>query len=192
MDDHDGHGDPRFLGVYGGVVTRNDDPKKIGRIQFTIPGMVEPHSGWALPFTIGGGGEEHGIHFVPKVDSEVACWFHMGDPDEPRYLGGNPRARGGVSGLNERVRNKSAEDVPKVKLIESERWLIVLDDTDTTPALLLVDKVLNDGFEYNGLTRQMTINATAGIEVRSTGPISIDGLTVTINGRPVLASSEPI
>lgn len=192
MDDHDGHGDPRYLGVYGGVVTRNDDPLKIGRIQFTIPGMIEPHSGWALPFTLGGGGEEHGIHFVPKVDSEVACWFNMGDPDEPRYLGGNPRARGGTSGLHERVRSKSAEDAPKVKVIETERWVVILDDTTETPAMLLIDKVSEDGIEYNGLTRQMTISATTSITINSQGPITIDGLSVTIKGRPVLDSGEPI
>jgi len=191
--EHDGEGDPRYTAVYGGVVVRRDDPLKIGRVKVRVPGLIEPESGWALPGTIGGGSPGRGIYFVPEVGSEVDVWFTQGDPDHPRYICGNWTARGGVSSVNARVVGKSAEEAPKVKVIETERWLIVLDDSDLTPALLLQDKQgLGDKIEFDGLTRQITLIATTGITIQSLGAIDIKGLAVTLNGRPVLPSSEPI
>jgi hypothetical protein len=191
-DEFDGHHDPRFTALYRGSVVSNDDPEKLGRVKVQVPGLIEPESAWALPFTIGGGSEDSGLFWVPEVGAEVAVFFHQGDVDEPHYIAGNWRAPNGSSTAPERARGKSAGEVHKVKVIETERWLIILDGSTTTPALIMKDKVSGDGIEYNALTRSMTINGTAALNITSVGNITIRGLGVTINGRPVLPSTDPI
>jgi len=193
MDEHDGAGGPRHTAVYRGVVVRNDDPLKVGRVKLRVPGLIEPESGWALPLNVGGGHSEgRGVYFVPEVGADVAVWCHQGDVDELHYLPGCWRAPGRVSTLNDRVTAKSAEDAPSVHVVESSRWLIVLDDSADTPALLIRDKVSDDGIEYDGLTRQMTISATSSVRISAVGTVAIDGLNVTIMGRPVQPGTEPI
>jgi len=191
--EHDEH-DPRFTAVYRGVVMANDDPKKIGRVRFRVPGLIDPQSAWAHPFTIGGGSAARGIYFVPDVGSEVACFFHQGDVDHPHYIAGVWNAPGGSSSLNSRITSKSPDQAPKVKVIETERWLIVMDDSIDTPGFLITDKLSAglDAIEFNGLTRALSVKATASITIQSIGQIQIQGLNVTINGRPVLPAGGPI
>jgi hypothetical protein len=186
MDEHDGNRDLRYTAMHRGVVVANDDPMKIGRVRVRVPGLIEPDSGWALPVR-----QAHGYD-VPDVGAEVCVWFHQGDVDELQYAPGNPHAPSGQSELNSRVTSKSPADAPKVKLIETERWLIVYDDSAETPALLLQDKVSGDGIEYDGLTRAMTISATSALTIRSVGQVNIDAVGVTIMGRPVLPNGQPI
>jgi hypothetical protein len=192
MDEHDGAGDPRFTALYRGVVTDNADPLKVGRVKVRVPGLLEPSSGWALPLNVGGGAEALGLFFVPEVGAEVAVWFHQGDVDEVHYIPGCFRAPRRTSGLNARVSAKSPADAPKVKVLETDRWLVVLDDSLDTPGLLLSDKVSGDGIELDGLTRQMSIVATSSIRIAAIGTVAIEGVNVTINGRPVAPSTEPI
>lgn len=192
MDELDGGGDPRFTALYRGVVTNIADPLKIGRVKVRVPGFLEPESAWAMPCTLGGGSATRGFYFVPDVGSEVVVWCHQGDVDEVNYMAGNWRAPGQQSELNTRITTKDAENATKVKVIETERWLVIMDDSDDTPALVFQDKVSNDGIEFNGLTRQLAVTATASISISCVGTISVDGLNVVINGRPVLANGEPI
>jgi hypothetical protein len=186
MDEHDGLRDLRYTSMHRGVVTDNADPMKIGRVKVRVPGLIEPSSGWALPIR-----QAHGYD-VPDVGAEVCVWFHQGDVDEVQYASGNAHAPGGASELHERITSKTAALAPKVKLIETDRWLIVYDDSAETPALLLQDKVSGDGIEYDGLTRAMTIKATSALTIRSVGQVIIEGVSVSIMGRPVLPNGEPI
>lgn len=193
--EHDGYGDLRFTAPYPGVIVRVDDPEKIGRAKVRVPGLIDPESGWALPMTIGGGNDAHGIYFPPKAGSECLVFFSHGDVDHPYYIPANWHApRGQGSQLNSRITGKSPAEAVKVKIIESERWLIVLDDTADTPAFLISDKQSGglDQIEFNGLTRALTIKGTSQITIQSIGQITIQGLNVTINGRVVLPSGEPI
>lgn len=191
-DEFDGEGDPRFVALYRGVVTNNADPMKIGRVRVRVPGLLDPDSAWALPLNVGGGGGARGFYFVPEVGAEVAVWFHQGDVDELHYIPGCFRAPRRVSALNDRITGKTAAEAPDVKVIETDRWLIVLDDSTLTPALLLTDKISGDGFELNALTRQLSIKATTSISIEAVGSIEINAVNVSINGRPVLPSPEPI
>jgi len=191
-DEHDGHEDPRFTALYRGVVTRVDDPRKLGRVKVRVPGLLDPESAWCLPMGVGNG-PERGVFFVPNVGSEVAVFLHQGDVDQPHYMAGNWAAPGGAAQIPTPAQGKSESDTPKVRCIETDRWIIILDDTDTGASLSLVDKsVPNAILEYNGLTRQLSIFATVGITIQSVGQIEIQGLNVTINGRPVQPSTEPI
>ena len=45
-----------------------------------VPGILEPHSGWAWPLgTCGGGMRDRGFFAVPEVGAEVAVFFNQGE-----------------------------------------------------------------------------------------------------------------
>ena len=74
--------------MYVGVVTKNDDPEKLGRVKVRIPGLVDPESAWAFPMGApGGGSKRHGFFSPPVVGAEVCVFFHGGDPDHPWFIG---------------------------------------------------------------------------------------------------------
>lgn len=183
----------KYTGLYRGIVVSNADPTLAGRITFRIPGFIEPESGWARPVTMGGGMASAGAYWVPKVGAEVAILFHQGNVEQPHYIAGNHRLRSdGLADLNDRIRNKTPEDAPKVHLIETDKWVFLLDDSESEPSFSILDKTLGDGIEFDALTRRMRIKSTASISIQSVGTVEINALNVVINGRPVLPSSEPI
>ena len=71
---------PRHYGLHIGYVTDRNDPEQLGRVRVCVPGLLEPHSGWAWPLgTSGGGSKNRGFFAVPEVNAEVAVWFNQGD-----------------------------------------------------------------------------------------------------------------
>jgi hypothetical protein len=120
--DHDG--EPRYFGLYFAFVVENVDPEKMGRVRITIPGMIEPASGWAWPIAMGGGSPQSGAWDIPKKGAGVAVMFHQGDPDEPVYFHGWYAN----NHLPTPARDASADDAAnKIKCFESDQHLVVLD-----------------------------------------------------------------
>jgi hypothetical protein len=78
-----------FLGPYRGVVTRNDDPQRRGRIQAIIPAVQQKALDvWIDPMTRFAG-RQLGDFSPPVVGA--SCWveFENGNPSKPlRYQGG--------------------------------------------------------------------------------------------------------
>lgn len=121
---YDVEGDPRYYGLYFGFVVENVDPEQMGRVTVTVPGLIEPESGWAWPIGMGGGSAQSGVWDVPKVGAGVGVMFHQGDPDEPVYLAGWY----GKGEAPAPAKAASPEDAAnKIKCFESDRHLVVLD-----------------------------------------------------------------
>ena len=82
-------------GPWRAVVTNNEDPQKVGRLQVRIPEITgnSPHPTWAWPSSapFGGGktdGVEWGSLFVPPKNAWVHVEFYNGDPEHPVWLPG--------------------------------------------------------------------------------------------------------
>lgn len=193
--EHDGAGDPRHTAMYIGVVVDVADPKLLGRVRVRIPGVVEPASAWAFPIGTGGGGKTQRGHFaVPAVGSEVAVWFNQGDVDHPYYMAGHWGAPRGERETPGPVGDGTVapEDAHLVRAYETEHYLVVIDERPDTRGVFLADKDLGDGFALDGRTKTLTVKATAGVTIESQGRLELRGLTVTINGRPVLPTGDSI
>lgn len=174
MDAHDPTNPSHPLyGLYTGVVTERDDPEKLGRVCIQIPGLIDEGSAWALPLTFGGGMKERGSVFVPPVGAEVGILFRHGDVDQPYYLGGNLGAGEQLTGT---------EGDPDARAIETETYVIVIDDRPTSRSLTFMDKVTGNVIQMNGLLGSISIEATTQVEIKSKGFVRIDGLGVFING----------
>lgn len=189
-DELDGTDDPRYVALYQGVVTRRDDPKRIGRVKVRVPGLIEPESGWALPS--GATGDGTGLYIVPKVDEDVWVWFHQGDPDELRYLPGNWGAPKGNPQSPSPVKDRSPDEAPDIAVLETKEWVLYFDDNKTTSEAVLRHKKSGDQIEFDGVQRGITIKGTTAVLIRSTGLVDIQGLAVSINGRPVKPGTDPI
>ena len=203
--EHDQAGDPRYTAMYVGTVTRNDDPKKLGRVKVTVPGLLEPESDWALPLGTHGGTKSRGSYAPPDKGAEVAVFFNQGDVDRPFYLsahwgepGGKPETPGPVGGYKgandpEDPNAFTPADAVLVKTVfEGSRYVIWVDERAGKERLVLRDKKLDDEVEMDGVKGGISIRATSGIYLKSDGALVIDTLSCVINGRTVLPSATPL
>lgn len=80
----------RFFGKYRGVVSRIDDPKKMGRLMAKVPVVLgtDHDIGWALPTPPVGGGRNVGFIAHPAVGDYVWVEFEEGDPEKALWSAG--------------------------------------------------------------------------------------------------------
>jgi len=77
----------RFYGLYRGVVTDNNDPDSLGRIQAQVPAVLGSiDTGWAMP-CVPYAGDQVGIAFLPEIGSGVWIEFEGGDVSYPVWVG---------------------------------------------------------------------------------------------------------
>lgn len=211
--------DVRLPYIYDGVVVDDDDPDGHGRVRVRIEGVLDEGSDWAWPVGNSGGGKaRRGFFNVPEVGSTVAVYFAQGDPQAPRYLPGfwGPEAEGaGDDGGTGSELPTRARDVPtaqrkSIRVLETERWAVVLDDRETpknaagepvddpaNPAtgqdtFLILHKESGATIEIDGGRRGITISAIAGIRLLTDGLVEIDGSVVQIAGRKVMRTGGAI
>ena len=178
--DDPGASRPELYGINIGEVVDRTDPNGLGRVRVRIPGIIEPASAWAWPFGMpGGGAKDSGTFWVPALGAEVAVFFKMGDPDHPYYTTANWGAPGGES----EVPTASDSGNPDVRVLAMGAYDVVVDTRAGSKKFKIVDKAAADNvLEFDGATRTLTISATTGIKIESSGQIDIEALIVTING----------
>jgi hypothetical protein len=180
--------DPRLLGAHLGSVANRDDPEGLGRVRVRIPGLIEPESAWAWPLgTVGGGGDGCGFFAVPPVGANVVVWFLGGEVDAPTYAPG-PWSR--PDGQSEVPAEGQAG--PDVRVMSTPTFAIVLDERPGAAALRLVNRRTGDKVELDAVTNSVTVQATTELKLQAVGTITMQALAITLNGRPVAPSPEPI
>lgn len=77
----------QFFGKYRGVVVRNDDPERRGRLQVKVPAVLgEASLNWALPcLPVAAPGA--GVYLIPPVGAQVWIEYEAGDPEVPIWSG---------------------------------------------------------------------------------------------------------
>jgi hypothetical protein len=170
-----------------GVVTRVDDPKGKHRVKASVDGICE-ETQWAYPLCAGGGGPGRGGHVAPKVGSDVVVIFLGGDIERPVYL----PAWWGDDEVPEDLRDASPEEAARVQVLELDRYKVVVDEREGREQLVVQDKATGDMLQLDGATGGVLLKATTRLVLRCDGDVSVEGLTVTINGRPVLPDAKPI
>lgn len=142
----------RFYGKYRGLVTDNDDPMQIGRLQATVPEVLgDVTSGWALPCAPYAG-TGSGFYAIPPVGAGVWIEFEAGDTSRPIWSGA------WWATAEVPMDEQSTPSQPTRKILRSDLGLIVsLDDEAQTITL-------SDALGIN----LMTVKVDEGtIEIRS-------------------------
>ena len=70
-----------------GVVTQNDDPKKLGRVRVKYPALGDGVEGWWARIAAPGAAQDRGMLMLPVPGDEVVVGFENGDPRRPYVLG---------------------------------------------------------------------------------------------------------
>ena len=202
MSNHENdHGDIRYFAMYVGTVVSAADPQALGRVRVTIPGLLEGQSGWCFPMRMpGGGGKGVGMKMVPRSGAEVAVFFKGGDPDCPYYMPAQWGMPGGASeapicGENFPTSSTGVtEGAEKIDVIETEKYIITIDNRDGSETLRLKDKKNGDMIEMDGTAATgpgITIYGTAAVYIKSDGAFVVDALSCTINGRTMSDGDQP-
>lgn len=183
-DEFDGSPDPKLLAPRTGVVVLNNDPEKLHRCRIKVPGIIDTMSGWALPIgALGGGGPRRGFFDVPPVGAEVVVFFIGGDVDNPRYIGGH-WGRGEVP-TDVQDGGVTPDDAPKVHAFETDEWQLTFDDRPGKKSARLRHKATEAVVEIDGTQGAVNIEAPFLVNIKATGQVAIQALSITLNGRPV-------
>jgi uncharacterized protein involved in type VI secretion and phage assembly len=197
----------RFFGVAIGVVTNNKDPDGLGRVKVSLPWMADQvESDWARLVTpMAGPGR--GVYFLPEVNDEVLVAFEHGNPGMPFVLGGlwNGEDRPPASnsdGKNDlrMVRSRSGNQIrltdtdgdARIEIIDSTgQNTIVIRAKDNSITITSAGDIVISADEgkvkLSGesveiiATTTVKAEASQGMELKSSGQLTIKGSAVNIN-----------
>lgn len=151
-----------FLGKFRGIVARNDDPDKIGRLLVNVPDVLGNNaSGWAMP-CLPYAGKGVGLFLLPPVGAHVWVEFEHGDPDYPIWCGCYWGSPGDVP-TNPAIAEK--------KVLQTESGSITIDDS--TEQITIETK--KDGMKIVIDHQGIEINDARG------GKIKLEGSRVSVN-----------
>jgi len=74
-------------GVVIAVVTKNDDPDKLGRVKVKYPWMDDKAESFWVRISRPAAGQDAGFLWIPDIDEEVVVGFEQGDLAHPLILG---------------------------------------------------------------------------------------------------------
>jgi uncharacterized protein involved in type VI secretion and phage assembly len=197
----------RVYGVVVGLVTNNQDPDGIGRVELRFPWLSDTdESHWAriaAPMA----GKDRGTYFLPEVDDEVLVAFEQGDIRFPYVLGG-------LWNSVDTPPADNADGKNPLRLIKSRSGhTIKLNDEDGKETVEIVDKTGKNSIVIDTASNSITITsdkditlkaangtialdaqkvsmkssadakveAGAGMDVKASGTLNIKGATVNIN-----------
>lgn len=106
-----------YFGKYRGVVVKNDDPLKRGRLKVQVPQVLGKVEVWALP-CVPYAGRDRGFFAMPEVDTGVWIEFEAGDPSFPIWVGCF-WSQGDIS---------SEDASPNIKFFKTEKFTLRIDD----------------------------------------------------------------
>jgi len=76
-----------FHGVMIGVVTRTNDPDRLGRVKLKFPMLADEHESDWVRLAVSMAGNNSGLFFPPKPGDELLVAFAHGDANHPYVLG---------------------------------------------------------------------------------------------------------
>lgn len=151
----------QHFGKYRGKVENNTDPKKLGRLQISVPAVLgDGRSSWAMP-CVPYAGKKVGFFMIPPEGANIWVEFEGGDPDYPIWSGcfwGDGEAPQPAEAAN--------------KIIQTDAGTLTLSDSPKSKGITLETKA--------GLKLVMD---SQGIEIFSSknSTIKLDGQVIEIN-----------
>jgi len=181
---------PRHYGLHIGYVTDRNDPEELGRVQVCVPGLLEPHSGWAWPLgTSGGGSKNRGFFAIPEVNAEVAVWFNQGDLNgDLFYL----PAHWGKPGGESEVPAEAQKTPPDNRVLATETWRVELDETEGARRFQITNLANGDAIAFDAEKNTLVISATTSITIQALGAIQLVASHITLNGRVLRSVTDAI
>jgi len=197
----------RIIGVVIGIVTNNKDPDGMGRVKLSFPWLADKdESNWAR-MAVPMAGKDRGIYFLPEVNDEVLVAFDHGDVRFPYVIGAlwngkdvppakNDDGKNNVRLIKSRsghiIRLTDEDGDEKIEIIDKSTKNSIVFDTAQNTITITADKDISlsapkGTIELNAQNIQIKssqdtkIEANAGVNVKATGQLKVQGATVDIN-----------
>jgi len=162
-------------GVVIGLVTNVNDPEQHGRIKVRFPWLGDNHeTDWIRIATMMAGGGR-GSQFLPQVTDEALVAFEHNDSRFPYVIGFLWNGQDAPPGSDPRDRKCMSVNGHNLRFLDST------PSGGSKGALILEDAHGNRITMSNGQ-----------IHIKSTCVLALEGPTITINGRVVVPSANPI
>ena len=181
----------RIGGVVTGIVTSNNDPEKLGRVQVKYPWLpkmsgAELSSCWAR-LTFVGGGADRGIVFLPEVNDEVLLAFENGDMSSPFVLGVLYNAKDKpAKGIGELI-DAGTKKINERVIVSRSGHKIVFDDSSGKEKITIQDKTGKNKIEIDSTKNEFKIISEGKLDLQSKGD-----LTLTTEGKLTLKSKQDL
>jgi len=197
----------RLSGVVIGIVTNNQDPDGLGRVKVKFPWLSDAdESAWAR-VAVPMAGKERGIYFLPEVEDEVLVAFEHGDLRFPYVIGSlwngkdtppakNDDGKNNVRLIKSRsghvIRLNDEDGKEKIEIVDKSGKNSLTFDTASDTLTITADKdiilsAVNGTIKLNAQKVELKssgnakIEAGAGMDVKASGQMTIQGAKVNIN-----------
>jgi len=185
----------RWTGVYPAVVTNIKDEENIIRFKVKFPWFNETlESDWAR--IIGpGGGNNHGIQWMPEVGEEVLVAFEQGNFNYPYILGGlwnsqdaapEPQFHAGGSNVEKRtfmsrvghvMRFTDQSGQEKIEIYDGQNKVKIIMDAANSKITIEsagdID-IISTGNTNIKATGNIKAEATGNVDIKGTGPVKVE------------------
>ena len=190
-------------GIVIAVVTKNDDPDKLGRVKVKYPWMDDKAESFWARISRPAAGQDAGFIWIPDIDEEVVVGFEQGDLAHPLILGslwngqakmpeslmssidnGKVQVHGIVSPAGHKVMFYDKEDDAGIMLITADERVVISLGQGEKELSITCDgavKIKSTGDLEMKADGAMKIEAGKGLDLKASGKMTIKGATVGIN-----------
>jgi phage protein D len=190
-------------GVVIAVVTKNDDPDKLGRVKVKYPWMDDKAESFWARLSRPAAGKDAGFIWIPDIDEEVVVGFEQGDLAHPLILGslwngkasmpetlmssisnGKVQIHGIVSPAGHKVMFYDKEDGAGIMLITADQKVVISLGQGEKELSISCDgavKISSTGDLEMKADGAMKIEAGKGLDIKATGSVTVKGAKVGIN-----------
>ena len=169
----------KMSGVVTGQVINNTDPDGQGRVQVSFPFLGGQNSSYWAPIATLMSGGKRGAWFMPEVGDEVLVSFNQEDVSHPYIIGFLWNGQDTPPSTDIHLRTIHSVNGHEVQLYDPPV-------SGGDQGYIRLQYARGDGS-----TNKVEINNTS-IVIQSDSAVVIQAPTVTINGRPVSISANPI
>lgn len=163
------------LPVYGvavGIVTKNEDPEKLGRVQVKLPWLDDKYETFWARIAFHGAGKDRGMVILPEVNDEVLVAFEHGDTRMPYLLGGlyNGKDKPDLGNAGDLFTNGK---VNRRGFVSSKGHKIVFLDKDGKSGVMVATKGNKFRFALNETKATIRIISDGKLEIEAKQDVMI-------------------
>jgi len=162
-------------GVVIGLVTDVNDPLKQGRIRVNFPWLADEHQTDWIRIATAMAGDGRGTFFMPELQDEALVAFEHGNVRMPYVIGFLWNGKDSPPGQDVRDRRITSKNGHSIRFL------------DATPSNGSKGAIVIEDAHGNRITM-----SNGKITIDSVGVLELKARTVTLNGRVLVPSGNPV